>query len=121
MEVIGQIARYHRKAPPKDSDESYAALAKTVRRIVRALSALLRIADGLDRSHYGVVRGVTATRRGNRMTLNLKTDGDNPELEIWEARRRVALLENILEISIDFQWTAGTHDTYAHRAASVSR
>ncbi len=121
LEVIGQIARYHRKAPPKDSDESYAALPKTVRRIVRALSALLRIADGLDRSHYGVVRGVTATRRGNRMTLNLKTDGDNPELEIWEARRRVALLENILEINIDFQWTAGTHDTYAHRAASVSR
>lgn len=121
LEIIGQIARYHRKAAPKDADPGYAALPKSARRTVRALSALLRIADGLDRSHYGVVREVTVTRRGNRLILILKTDGDDPELEIWEARRRAALLEHVLGVEIDFQSTVFDQDSYAHRTASASR
>lgn len=121
LETIGQIVRYHHKALPKASDESYGTLRKNARRTVRALSALLRIADGLDRSHYGVVRKVTATRRGHRLILNLQTDGDDPELELWEARRRAALLEDMLGVDVDFQWTGGAQQTYVQRAASVSR
>jgi exopolyphosphatase/guanosine-5'-triphosphate,3'-diphosphate pyrophosphatase len=121
LEIIGQIARYHCKAPPKDSDPGYAALPKGTRRTVRALSALLRIADGLDRSHYGVVREVTATRRGNRLVLSLRTEGDDPELEIWEARRRAGLLENVLDVEVDFRSMVVDQDVYADRIASVSR
>ena len=121
LEIIGQIARYHRKATPKDSDPGYAALPKSARRAVRALSALLRVADGLDRSHYSVVREVRVTRRGKRMVLHLKTERDDPELEIWEARRRAGLLEDMLGVDIDFHVTIGSQAEYAHRTASISR
>jgi exopolyphosphatase/guanosine-5'-triphosphate,3'-diphosphate pyrophosphatase len=106
LEIVGQTARYHRKGVPKDSDEEYRALSNSDRQIVRALSALLRIADGLDRSHYGVVHDVTVVRRGDRVTLQLVTGGDDAELEVWEARRRAELLEKLLGHDIDFRVVA---------------
>ncbi|MFI5395894.1 MAG: HD domain-containing protein [Candidatus Binatia bacterium] len=121
LEIIGQVARYHRKAAPKDSDEGYGALAKGERRTIRTLSALLRIADGLDRSHYSVVRGVTVVRRSERLILQLSTEGDDAELEIWEARRRAGLLGEVLGLDIDFQVVTQRENTYADRTASVSR
>jgi len=120
LEIIGLTARYHRKSLPKDSDLQLQALAKSERRTVRALSALLRLADAFDRSHYGVVRAVSAVRRGERLTLLLDTVGEDAELELWEARRRARLLEEILESTIDFQVTED-HAAHADRSASVSR
>jgi exopolyphosphatase/guanosine-5'-triphosphate,3'-diphosphate pyrophosphatase len=106
VEIIGQTARYHRKAVPKDSDEEYRALSSSDRQTVRALSALLRIADGLDRSHYGVVHDVTVGRRGDRVTLQLATAGEDVELEVWEARGRAELLEKLLGQDIEFRVVA---------------
>ncbi len=106
LEIIAQVARYHRKGAPKGSDDAYGALPSAQRHTVRALSALLRVADGLDRSHYGVVRDATVTRRGDRLVLQLRTDGDDAELEIWEARRRAELLEKLLGQAIDFRVVA---------------
>jgi exopolyphosphatase / guanosine-5'-triphosphate,3'-diphosphate pyrophosphatase len=119
LEVIGLTARYHRKAQPKDTDDGYAALSRSDRRIVRALSAVLRIADGLDRSHYGVVRDVSVVRRGDRLVLHLHTAGDDAELEIWEARRRSGLLGETLGLDVDFQ--VQDESRYADRAASAPR
>jgi exopolyphosphatase/guanosine-5'-triphosphate,3'-diphosphate pyrophosphatase len=120
VEIIGQIAGYHRKAVPKESDEPFAALSKPERRIVRAASALLRIADGLDRSHYGVVRDVDVTRRGHRLILELHTNGDDAELETWEAGRRAGLLQELLECVIDLRIVPRSENRHADRAASVS-
>jgi exopolyphosphatase / guanosine-5'-triphosphate,3'-diphosphate pyrophosphatase len=106
VEIIGLTARYHRKGVPKESDDEYGALSSAHRQMVRALSALLRIADGLDRSHYGVVHDVTVARRSDRVTLQLVTNGDDAELEVWEARRRAELLEKLLGQDIEFRVVA---------------
>jgi exopolyphosphatase/guanosine-5'-triphosphate,3'-diphosphate pyrophosphatase len=121
LQIIALTARYHRKSAPKDSDEGFAALSKTERRIVRTLSALLRIGDALDRSHYGVVRDVGVILRGDKLALQLFTAGDDAELEVWEARRRAALLEEILGVATDFRVVAQRESTDADRTAPVSR
>jgi exopolyphosphatase / guanosine-5'-triphosphate,3'-diphosphate pyrophosphatase len=107
LEVIGLVARYHRKGTPKASDPAYAALPRARRHAVRTLSGILRLADALDRSHYGVVRAVTAVPRGVRLTLQLHA-ADDAELETWEARRRVHLLEKVLGVEIGFRMAAET-------------
>ncbi len=119
IELVALIARYHRKTPPKDSDDGYGNLSKSQKRVVRALSALLRIADGLDRSHYGVVREVSIARRGGKIVIRLHTAGDDAELELWEAERRAGLLEDILGLDVDFQVAESIRN--AQRTASVSR
>jgi putative phosphoesterase len=57
--IIGSIARYHRKALPKKKHGHFAALKPTQREIVRVLAAMLRVADGLDRTHRSVVENLS--------------------------------------------------------------
>ncbi len=120
IEMIGLVARYHRKGVPRDGDPGYSALSKPGRRTVRALSALLRVADGLDRSHYGVVNDISVIHSDKALVLRLNTDGDAAELEMWEARRRAGLLEELLDTKIEFE-IAKVEGRHAERAASVSR
>jgi exopolyphosphatase / guanosine-5'-triphosphate,3'-diphosphate pyrophosphatase len=85
--VMAHIARYHRKSPPKRSHESYMALSPRARKIVDVGAALLRLADGLDRSHSQVILGLRC-RIGDdevKCTLAAKSDA---ELEVWGARRK---------------------------------
>jgi exopolyphosphatase/guanosine-5'-triphosphate,3'-diphosphate pyrophosphatase len=102
LEIMGLVARYHRKAVPKPSDAEFRALPQKARHTVRALSAVLRIADALDRTHYGVVRDITVSRRGSRATLVLDTAGD-AQLELWEAKQRAGLLADVLGLDVEFR------------------
>jgi exopolyphosphatase/guanosine-5'-triphosphate,3'-diphosphate pyrophosphatase len=120
IEIIAQTARYHRKATPKVRDVEFAALDKPGRRVVRALAALLRIADGLDRTHYGVVRAVNAQKRGKRLRLSISTGNDDAELEIWEAGRRANLLAELLGLEIDIRVTVEEDKNHARKTASAS-
>ncbi len=51
VELIANVARYHRKSPPKSTHQNFNALNDEEKYIVRALSAILRIADAVDRTH----------------------------------------------------------------------
>lgn len=106
IEILAQVARYHQKAPPKSSDEGYNSLSPRARAAVRALSAILRVADALDRSHFSAVQDVRINRRGKGVTVQLLTDGKDAALELWEARNRAGLLERVLGKPVDFRITA---------------
>jgi exopolyphosphatase/guanosine-5'-triphosphate,3'-diphosphate pyrophosphatase len=91
--LIATIARYHRKGGPKEKDEEMQALAERLRPYVVPLAALLRIADGLDRSHFGLVRDLKVSRRGKTVTIRAAADGRDAELELWAARRKADVFE----------------------------
>lgn len=56
IELIAQVARYHRKSQPsEDKHPEFAALTESDRRRVRSMAGLLRVAIGLDRNHDGAV------------------------------------------------------------------
>ncbi len=67
---------------------------------VRRLAALIRIADGLDRSRKQVVGGITARVSPSLVLLRLQTDGD-PELELWGARRKRELFEKVFDRELE--------------------
>jgi exopolyphosphatase/guanosine-5'-triphosphate,3'-diphosphate pyrophosphatase len=94
-EVIALVARYHRKAPPKKSHPQFSALRSKNREIVRTLSAMLRFAENLDRSHAQVVTSVEMHDRGTEYLVKLRTTGD-AELELWAAHRQMEPLEAVL-------------------------
>ena len=75
-ELVAQIARYYRKAMPKPSHPEYTALAPEDRRRVDVLAALLRIADGLDIRHLGVVTDVAAMPEAEIVVVSAQADGD---------------------------------------------
>ena len=74
--VVANVARYHRKAPPDLSHEGYRDLDEKGRQRVRALAAILRVADALDHDHRQSVTSVQAKPRGSELRLKVKTRGD---------------------------------------------
>ena len=106
IEVIALLARYHRQATPKKSHEGYGDLAGPRRKAVKALAAMLRLAEGLDRSHSQALAGIDLYPRGNDYLARLRTAGD-AELELWAAHRHVAPLEAVLGRPVRFEVAAG--------------
>mgnify|MGYP001794269714 CR=1 FL=1 len=96
-ELIANVARYHRRSHPKSSHEAYRALDPHDRKIVRRLSAVLRVADGLDRTHTQVVQRVTVAieaRDGadHPNTVVFRIDApDDVSTDIWGAQRKAEL------------------------------
>jgi exopolyphosphatase/guanosine-5'-triphosphate,3'-diphosphate pyrophosphatase len=97
---VALVARYHGKARPRRRrDPEYAALPKAARRSVRWLSAILRVAEGLDRSHYQLVREVGVRRRGGRFRLLVESARD-AQLEWAAGRDRLDALERLLDAPV---------------------
>jgi exopolyphosphatase/guanosine-5'-triphosphate,3'-diphosphate pyrophosphatase len=102
IDVIALVARYHRQATPKRSHEGYGDLGGSLRRTVKTLSAIVRLAESLDRSHAQALGGIDMYPRGSDYLARLRTTGD-AELELWAAHRHVAPLEKILDAPIRFE------------------
>ncbi len=108
IEVIALVTRYHRQATPKKSHDGYGDLRAGRRRTVRTLSAIVRLAEGLDRSHAQALAGIDLYPRGDDYLARLRTSGD-AELELWAAHRHVAPLEKALETPIRFEVAGSDH------------
>ena len=102
IEAIALIARYHRQGTPKKSHEGYGDLPGSVRRAVKALAAMVRLAEGLDRSHAQALAGIDLYPRGDDYLARLRATGD-AELELWAAHRHVAPLERMLGKPVRFE------------------
>ncbi|HEY6196797.1 MAG TPA: Ppx/GppA phosphatase family protein, partial [Candidatus Eisenbacteria bacterium] len=95
-DIVASIARHHGGSRPRRRrDEDYAALPRRARRAVRWLSAMLRVAEGLDRSHYQLVRDLHVRRRGDTVVI-VADAGRHSQLELWAGRRRAADLARLL-------------------------
>lgn len=106
-EIIANLARYHRKSHPKPKHETFQRFDAHGQEIVRTLAALLRIADGLDRSHTNAVRDVVCRITPRRLKLSLRpAPGTDLTLEIWGALRKKALLEELFGRSVIFNTAA---------------
>jgi len=102
IEVIALVARYHRQATPKKSHDGYGELNGSMRATVRMLSAIVRLAEGLDRSHAQALGGIDLFPRGDDYLARLRANGD-AELELWAAHRHIAPLERELGLPIRFE------------------
>jgi exopolyphosphatase / guanosine-5'-triphosphate,3'-diphosphate pyrophosphatase len=96
VELIGHVARYHRKAVPKKKHGRFRRLPARHKEIVRVLSAILRIAVNLDRSHSQVVDEVQARVKKKKVALRV-VGADDLELELWAARRKLEPLGQVLD------------------------
>ncbi len=103
IRVIALTARYHRGKLPRGRHEDFTRLSPDARRRVISLAALLRIADGLDRSHAGLVKAMDVVLNGSTVTLNLLTDG-NLDLEIYAATRRSDLFRKSFDRDLVMQF-----------------
>ncbi len=80
---------------------------------------MVRLAEGLDRSHAQALTGIDLYPRGDDYLPRLRTTGD-AELELWAAHRHVAPLEAMLGKPLRFE-VAGTDYQRRGRRARTRR
>lgn len=109
VEIIANIARYHRGSEPKESHLAYWTLPGNIRKLVEDMAAILRIAEALDRSHRQLIphlsvelekpgRGQTGIQQS---TLNLVLPpGETYEAESWALSEKKALFEKQFNVKL---------------------
>jgi exopolyphosphatase/guanosine-5'-triphosphate,3'-diphosphate pyrophosphatase len=107
IEVIALVARYHRRGTPKRSHEEYAELSSALRRTVRTLASILRVAESLDRSHAQSISGLELRDRGEDVLLQVHT-GSDAELEVWATNRHLQPFEKLLGKPVRLESAAST-------------
>src|SRR5205814_2239422 len=104
IELIANVARYHRRAFPKKSHANFARLDRGERRLVRRLAGILRVADGLDRTHGQVVERVRC-RTGDGWVRIHTSAARDPSIELEDAKRKAALSERAFGSDLDLVWS----------------
>jgi exopolyphosphatase / guanosine-5'-triphosphate,3'-diphosphate pyrophosphatase len=103
VELIANVARYHRRAFPKRSHSNLASLTDEDRRLVAQLSGILRVADGLDRTHSQSVSSVKARALRNRLRFDLEAVTD-PVVDRADAERKSDLFKRIFDTELELVW-----------------
>lgn len=116
IEIMANIARYHRKERPKKSHYSYQHLDEEHFRPVRKLAVLVRLAEALDRTHYGVVDSLSCVITKEAVNMSLHADRD-AELEHWTANKQAEHFEREFKRKLELNIVT-TNPTEADRAGS---
>jgi exopolyphosphatase/guanosine-5'-triphosphate,3'-diphosphate pyrophosphatase len=100
--LVALISRYHRKAGPSRKHEEFARLSEADQAIVRRVSGLLRVADGLDRGHTASVERVAVHIIEDRLEIraNPRLQGADISLEIWGADKKSDVLAKALKLDV---------------------
>jgi exopolyphosphatase/guanosine-5'-triphosphate,3'-diphosphate pyrophosphatase len=112
--IVANVARYHRGAEPKKKHANYGGLEKPLRRTIKRLSAILRVADGFDRGHASAVAEIKARwmERALRLTAVPARQGYSLRLELWGASRKSKLLSDLAGVPVEIVAPDGSVTTY---------
>jgi exopolyphosphatase/guanosine-5'-triphosphate,3'-diphosphate pyrophosphatase len=104
INVIANVALYHRKGIPKKRHANLVDLDRKGRRNVNVLAAILRVAEGLDRSHLGLVNDVKIVKeqKPDKYTLTMHSESDC-QLEVWGVQNSRDLFEYVFGAPLTVQ------------------
>lgn len=94
------VARYHRRAEPKEEHYLFAELDSGDRDRVRKLAAILRVADALDREHLQRLTEVRTEIDDGVLRLVLDARGDLL-LEHWALRKKGRMFTSVFGLSLE--------------------
>ena len=102
LDLIANIARYHRKAHPSPKHLPFSQLSSLQQDVVRKLSAILRVADGLDFGRQGKIEGLQCHPNGKTLSIRLEGKGDLRD-EIRSATDKAELMNEVYSLETKFE------------------
>jgi len=100
--VIANVARYYRKSVPGMEDPNFTELNEEQQERVSKLSAILRVAEGLDRGHRQRVRDVAVSNGSKTLRFIARTRA-NASVEIESAEKRAKYFARIFDTRVKFE------------------
>ena len=106
VELIANIARYHRQSNPKDNHPNFQNLPREHKKLVKELSSFLRIAEGLDKGHKCAIKDIEISPNSSKKKLKCKltssTEGYDCTLEKWSAIGKSKEFKKEFGVDVDF-------------------
>ena len=99
VQLVGLVARYHRRASPKPTHPGYAALDRESRVAVSKMAAILRVADSLERSHSQRINNVHCQREDGRLVISVP-QVDDLTLEQLALKQKGSLFEETFGLKV---------------------
>jgi exopolyphosphatase / guanosine-5'-triphosphate,3'-diphosphate pyrophosphatase len=108
--VIANVARYHRGSEPRRAHKNFGPVNAADRARILRLSAILRVADGLDRGHTSAVADVRVRwlDRALRLIPVPVPGASTLRLELWGASKKSSLLSEIAGVPVEIVEPGGT-------------
>ena len=102
--VLAHLVRYHRRAAPRARHATFADLPSRLRKTVRSLTAILRIADGLDMSHFSIVDEVRCAPYKKKLRFQLTVNAlyTAAKLDLWAAKKHARYFERLFDVETVF-------------------
>ena len=107
LEIIANLARYHRKSEPKKKHDNFQRLANDEMRLfVRQASTLLRLAVALDRRQIGAISNFylicDLTTRQATLQIFPTSANDPCSLELWSLEYKKVPFEKEFNLRLEF-------------------
>lgn len=100
--IVANVARYHRSAKPKLKHKGFSALSEEDRDVVTKLGAILRFADGLDRSHTDAVEDLDCEILGSHVIFTLYPHHGN-EIERWAGLKKSRFFQDVFDVTVELR------------------
>lgn len=97
--IVANVARYHRSARPKLKHKGFAALDPDDQETVTRLAAILRFADGLDRSHTNAVEDLDCWIHGDTAVFTVYPSEGN-DLERWAGGKKSRFFAEVFGVTV---------------------
>ena len=95
INIIGLIARHHRKKMPKKKDPLFNSLDEESIQAITILSLFLRFAEHMERSHDGRVKHARLIKDGDGFAIEMESKKDCT-LEVWALEEDAKIFEKIV-------------------------
>jgi exopolyphosphatase/guanosine-5'-triphosphate,3'-diphosphate pyrophosphatase len=103
LELVANIARYHRKAHPSQKHLGFSQLSPSDQGVVRKLTALLRVADALDFRREARVESVSCALSKSRALTMSVTATANIKDELEWAAKKGRLVQEVFNVQLIMQ------------------
>jgi exopolyphosphatase/guanosine-5'-triphosphate,3'-diphosphate pyrophosphatase len=109
IDIIAAAIAYHRGKKPRKKDSYMQGLNRKERRIVRLLTGILRVSDGLDRQHNQSINKIEARREGPNHLAIIMYSSQPALIPLRAAVERSDLLQKMLDLrQIEFRVESAT-------------
>ncbi len=95
--VVANIARYHSRELPGDDSRVFRNIKSEERVMISKLTAILRVADGLDRSHLQKVKNIDIIFKGYEMVVTISGEKEIL-IDEWTFIKKSKFMEEVFGI-----------------------
>lgn len=108
LDLVANIARYHRKAHPSQKHLPFSQLSPANQNVVRKLSAILRIADAFDYKRDQRVKTLTCTVKKSKTLSIVATAAMSIKDELERAAKKGRLIQEVFNVDLELGKATGS-------------